>query len=42
MMRLVTQPDEWRIGPSLCGGLSMIHYPGFQVGSFATGIAQTL
>ncbi|ASU33020.1 TIGR03364 family FAD-dependent oxidoreductase [Mucilaginibacter xinganensis] len=30
MMRLVTQPDEWRIGPSLCGGLSMIHYPGFQ------------
>lgn len=31
MMRLATQPDEWRIGPSLCGGLSMIHYPGFQV-----------
>ena len=30
MMRLVTQPDGWRIGPSLCGGLSMIHYPGFQ------------
>jgi len=30
MMRLVTQPDDWRIGPSLCGGLSMIHYPGFQ------------
>jgi FAD dependent oxidoreductase TIGR03364 len=30
MMRLVTQPDNWRIGPSLCGGLSMIHYPGFQ------------
>ncbi len=30
MMRLVAQPDNWRIGPSLCGGLSMIHYPGFQ------------
>lgn len=30
MMRLVSQPDGWRIGPSLCGGLSMIHYPGFQ------------
>jgi len=30
MMRLVTQPGDWRIGPSLCGGLSMIHYPGFQ------------
>ena len=30
MMRLVSQPDDWRIGPSLCGGLSMIHYPGFR------------
>jgi FAD dependent oxidoreductase TIGR03364 len=30
MMRLVSQPGEWRIGPSLCGGLSMVHYPGFQ------------
>lgn len=30
MIRLVAQPDGWRIGPSLCGGLSMIHYPGFQ------------
>ena len=30
MMRLVSQPDSWRIGPALCGGLSMIHYPGFQ------------
>ena len=30
MMRLVSQPDAWRIGPALCGGLSMIHYPGFQ------------
>lgn len=29
MMRLISQPDEWRIGPSLCGSLSMIHYPGF-------------
>lgn len=30
MMRLVAQPEGWRIGPSLCGGLSMVHYPGFQ------------
>jgi glycine/D-amino acid oxidase-like deaminating enzyme len=29
-MRLVSQPGDWRIGPALCGGLSMIHYPGFQ------------
>ena len=31
MMRLVAQPENWRIGPSLCGGLSLIHYKGFQV-----------
>lgn len=31
MMRLESQPESWRIGPSLCGGLSMIHYPGFQI-----------
>lgn len=29
MMRLAAQPDGLRIGPSLCGSLSMIHYPGF-------------
>jgi FAD dependent oxidoreductase TIGR03364 len=38
MMRLVTQPDEWRIGPALCGGLSMIHYPGFQAASSLPGL----
>lgn len=31
MMRLIMQPDGWRIGPSLCGGLSMVHYKGFEV-----------
>jgi FAD dependent oxidoreductase TIGR03364 len=30
MMRLAAQPEDWRIGPALCGSLSMIHYPGFQ------------
>ncbi|TAD81504.1 MAG: TIGR03364 family FAD-dependent oxidoreductase [Bacteroidetes bacterium] len=30
MMRLVVQPGNWRIGPSLCGGLSLIHYKGFE------------
>ena len=30
MMRLVAQPDGWRIGPALCGGLSLIHYAGFK------------
>ena len=33
MMRLVIQPDNWRIGPSLCGGLSLTHYKSFEVAS---------
>jgi len=31
MMRLVTQPDAWRIGPPLCSSLSFVHYKGFDV-----------
>ncbi|CAG5005356.1 tRNA 5-methylaminomethyl-2-thiouridine biosynthesis bifunctional protein MnmC [Dyadobacter sp. CECT 9275] len=31
MLRLEAQPDNWKIGPSLCGGLSLIHYEGFKV-----------
>jgi FAD dependent oxidoreductase TIGR03364 len=31
MMRMAAQPDGGRIGPSLCGSLSMVHYPGFQI-----------
>ncbi len=30
MMRLVMQPEGWRIGPSLCSGLSLIHYKSFE------------
>lgn len=30
MMRLVSQPEDWRIGPALCGGLSLIHYNSFK------------
>lgn len=33
MMRMASQPNNWRIGPSLCGSLSMVHYPGFQAAS---------
>ncbi len=29
MMRIEAQPEGWRIGPALCGGLSMIHYKSF-------------
>lgn len=31
MLRLVPQPQNWRIGPPLCAGLSFIHYKGFEV-----------
>mgnify|MGYP006272640785 FL=1 len=30
MMRLVAQPNNWRIGPALCGGLTLIHYAAFK------------
>lgn len=29
MMRMAPQPENWRIGPSLCAGLSLTHYKGF-------------
>lgn len=29
MLRLVAQPGGFRMGPALCGGLSLIHYAGF-------------
>lgn len=31
MMRIIAQPEAWRIGPALCGGLSLVHYKGFKV-----------
>lgn len=30
MMRFEVQPDGWRMGPSLCGGLSLTHYTSFK------------
>jgi len=30
MMRFSAQPSKWRIGPALCGGLSLIHYQSFK------------
>ena len=30
MMRTEVQPHGWRIGPALCGGLSLIHYKSFE------------
>lgn len=33
MMRFAAQPGNWRIGPALCGGLSLIHYKSFTAAS---------
>lgn len=33
MMRLAVQPKNWKIGPALCGGLSLIHYNSFKAAS---------
>lgn len=30
MMRIVAQPDDFRIGPAVCGSLSLIHYNAFK------------
>jgi FAD dependent oxidoreductase TIGR03364 len=30
MMRMEPQRNNWRIGPALCAGLSLLHYPAFQ------------
>jgi len=30
MLRIEAQQDGWRIGPSLCGGLSLTHYKAFE------------
>ena len=33
MMRMAAQPDNYRIGPALCGSLSLLHYAGFKAAS---------
>jgi FAD dependent oxidoreductase TIGR03364 len=40
MMRLVSQPNNWRMGPALCGALSLIHYKGFSVASSLPSLYQ--
>lgn len=40
MLRIAGQPNQWRIGPSLCGGLSLIHYPGFKSAPMLTALKE--
>lgn len=38
MLRLEAQPNDWKIGSSLCGGLSLIHYDGFKAAPSLAGL----
>jgi len=40
MLRLEAQPDNWKIGPALCGGLSLIHYHGFKAAPALDGLKE--
>lgn len=40
MMRLGSQPDGQRIGPALCGGLSLAHYTSFRVAPSLPGLIE--
>ena len=40
MMRFVAQPEDWRIGPALCGGLSLVHYNSFKAAPSLPGLRQ--
>lgn len=38
MMRMAAQPGNWRIGPALCGALSLTHYKSFAVAPSLTAL----
>lgn len=40
MMRLAPQPQGWKIGPALCGGLSLIHYNSFKAASTLSSLKE--
>lgn len=42
MMRIGIQPGNERIGPSLCGALSLLHYKGFAIAPSLTALRQRL
>lgn len=42
MMRMAPQPESWRIGPMLCGALSLLHYNSFKTASSLAQLKQRL
>jgi FAD dependent oxidoreductase TIGR03364 len=42
MMRTQAQPGQWRMGPALCAGLSLLHYKSFQAASSLSHLKQRI
>ena len=42
MIRLAGQPQDWRIGPSLCGALSLLHYTSFKAAASLPALNERL
>ncbi|HEV8285175.1 MAG TPA: TIGR03364 family FAD-dependent oxidoreductase [Chitinophagaceae bacterium] len=40
MMRMSAQPENDRIGPALCGGLSLVHYKSFEAAASLTALKE--
>jgi FAD dependent oxidoreductase TIGR03364 len=40
MMRTAPQPDGWRIGPMIAAGLTLLHYPNFQICSTLAAVRE--
>ena len=38
MLRTIPQPDHWKMGAALCGGLSLIHYKSFTTAASLTNL----
>ena len=42
MMRMAAQPNGWRLGPALCGALSLLHYKSFTAASSLTVLKERI
>ena len=42
MMRIIAQPESWRVGPMLCGALSLLHYSSFKAASLLVKLRERL
>ncbi|RZM06128.1 MAG: FAD-dependent oxidoreductase, partial [Pedobacter sp.] len=42
MLRTSAQPEEWKLGPALCGGLSLLHYKSFQAAESLENLRERL